>query len=72
MSYKTRDILERLLWTAIAATLANLGTGAFFNIDAWKSAAMAGCSALVTAVLAIARWRLAVLPNPGGAPDVSP
>jgi hypothetical protein len=61
------DCAERILWTAIAAGLANIGAATILGVDAWKAAVATGLAAGVNAVLVIARWRLSVLPDPGGA-----
>lgn len=60
-----RDLLERLVWTFVAAAAGNLGAAPFLDVDAVNAAAMAGVGALISAVLIIARARLAVLPDPG-------
>lgn len=60
-----RTCIEWLLWTFVAAVTSNLAGAAVIGVDAWKAAALAGLAALVGGVLAIARWRLSVLPNPG-------
>lgn len=68
-----RDMLERLFWTFVSAFLGALAGAAALSldVDALQAAALAGCGALINAVLVIARWRLSVLPNPGeGMPGV--
>lgn len=62
-----RDLLERILWTFVAAFLGALTGAAVLSLDvtALQAAAMAGLGAVANAVLVIARWRLSVLPNPG-------
>lgn len=70
-----RDLLERLVWTFVAAflttLLAALAAGATGSIDlsaiqsALAAAALAGLIAVGNFVLIIARWRLSILPNPG-------
>lgn len=84
---KLRDAFERLLWTFVAGFLgALLGSpilvamielAAGVDVDlsiistALISALLAGLVAVANAILIIARWRLAVLPNPGdGAPGL--
>lgn len=66
-SIRTRDIAERVFWTFIVASLTNLVGVTLLGVDVWKGAAMAGLTAVINAVIAIARWRLSVLPDPGGA-----
>lgn len=62
-----RDLLERLVWTFVAAFLGALTGAAVLSLDvtALQAAAMAGLGAVANAVLVIARWRLSVLPDPG-------
>lgn len=70
-----RDLLERLVWTFVAAFLTTLlaalaaGAGGAIDLSAIQSAAaaaaLAGLIAVGNFVLVIARWRLSVLPNPG-------
>lgn len=62
-----RDLLERILWTFVAAFLGALTGAAVLSLDvsALQAAAMAGLGAVANAVLVFARWRLSVLPNPG-------
>lgn len=78
---KVRDALERLFWTFSAAFLGSLlgapvllaVTEAVSDVSidvnalemALVAATMAGLTAVANAVLILARWRLAVLPNPG-------
>jgi hypothetical protein len=67
VSIRTRDILERMFWTFVTASLTNLAAATFIDVSAWKLAVLAGLTALVNAVVAIGRWRLSVLPDPGAA-----
>lgn len=62
-----RDLLERLVWTFVAAFVGALTGAAVLSLDvtALQAAAMAGLGAVANAVLVIARWRLSVLPDPG-------
>lgn len=62
-----RDLLERILWTFVAAFLGALTGAAVLSLDvtALQAAAMAGLGAVANAVLVFARWRLSVLPDPG-------
>ena len=78
---RARDLAERLVWTFIAAFLSSLlgapvvldviESVANVTIDisagqaALISATFAGLTAVGNFLLLIARWRLAVLPNPG-------
>ena len=67
------DLAERVLWTVVASGLGALAAFALVDIDALQGAAVAGLAGGINAVLVIARWRLAVLPDPGaglpGAPS---
>jgi hypothetical protein len=79
---KLRDALERLLWTFVAAFLgallgspilvevieasANVSVDLSLLSTALVSAVLAGLVAVANAILIIARYRLSVLPNPGG------
>lgn len=69
MSSKTRDFLERLLWTFVAAFLGILVPASVSDLSAWQSilasAALAGGVAVANSVLIFARYRLSVLPDPG-------
>lgn len=67
MTIRTRDIAERVFWTFIVAALANLVGVTFLDVEIWKGAAMAGLSAVINIVVAIGRWRLSILPDPGAA-----
>lgn len=62
-----RDLLERILWTFVAAFVGALTGAAVLSLDvtALQAAAMAGLGAVANAVLVFARWRLSVLPDPG-------
>lgn len=70
-----RDLLERLVWTFVAAFLTTFlaalaaGAGGAIDLSAIQSAAaaagLAGLIAVGNFVLIVARWRLSVLPNPG-------
>lgn len=62
---RLRDVLERLVWTVVAAVLTNLASVSLLDLVAWKAAVMAGLNGLVTYVLVVARYRLSVLPDPG-------
>lgn len=57
--------LERIVWTFINAAIVNLGSAALLDVDAWKGAALAGGTAVLTYLSLIARTRLSVLPDPG-------
>lgn len=67
MTIRALDILERTFWTAVAAALVAVPSVAVLDVEAWKAAAGAAATSVVTSVLAIARWRLSVLPDPGTA-----
>ena len=58
-------VLEKLFWTFVAAVLTNLGSAAILDLDVWKAAVLSGVNAATTFVLLVARYRLAVLPDPG-------
>lgn len=62
---KWTDLVERVIWSFVAAALTNIAGAAVLGVDVWKAAALAGLTAAVSAVLVIARWRLSVLPDPG-------
>lgn len=73
-SVQWRDIGERAFWTFIAAFCAALVgpgvadlVGFTYELSAVQAAFGSGVTALVTFVLAIARWRLSILPEPGRA-----
>lgn len=59
------DLVERVVWTTIAAGLGALVAAPLISIDALEAAIVAALGGAVNAVLVIARWRLAVLPDPG-------
>ncbi len=78
---RARDLIERIVWTFVAAFLGSL-VGAplvlqvlegladvSIDISALQamlvSATFAGVTAAANVVLVIARWRLSVLPDPG-------
>lgn len=70
---RVRDLLERIVWTAVAAALTAVVGAPILDVEAWRAAAFAGGTAAATAVLVIARWRLAILPDPGaGLPGIRP
>ena len=46
---------KRTFWTAVAAVLSAVPSGAFLNVAAWKAAVTAGITTIVTAVLVVAR-----------------
>lgn len=64
---RTRDLLERVVWTGVASAATNLGGAVVFGVAVWKAAALTAIAPSVNAVLIIARWRLSVLPDPGAA-----
>lgn len=64
---RTRDIAERVFWTFVVGALANLVGVTLLDVDLWKGAVMAGLAAVINAILAIGRWRLSILPDPGAA-----
>lgn len=59
------DLLERLLWTVLAAFLGGLTVGGLVDISAIDAAIVAGATAGVNFLTIVARARLAVLPDPG-------
>lgn len=63
--YRVVDLLERVLWSSVSAGLGTLVAGPLFDIDAVAAAGVAAAAGAINAVLVIARWRLAVLPDPG-------
>ena len=68
---RTRDLIERVVWTAIAAALTALIGAPILDVEEWRAAALAGGTSAITAILVIARWRLSILPDPGaGLPKV--
>lgn len=62
-----RDLAERCLWTFVAAAISAAAVGSALSLDlaVWQSAALAGGAAVANVVLAYARLRLSVLPDPG-------
>lgn len=73
-SVQWRDIAERIFWTFVAGFLGALtasplaqALGMDLSLTALQSAFVAGVAAVATFVLALARWRLSVLPDPGAA-----
>jgi hypothetical protein len=62
-----RDLAERCVWTFVSAAIGAAAIGSALSLDlaVWQSAALAGGAAVANVVLAYARQRLAVLPNPG-------
>ncbi len=78
---RARDLIERIVWTFVAAFLGSL-LGAPLVLEVLEgladvsidisalqamlvSATFAGVTAAANVVLVIARWRLSVLPDPG-------
>lgn len=55
------DIAERMAWTAVQAGLASLTIGSLFGLAAWKGAAIAGGSAVLSLLKGLAASRLGVL-----------
>jgi len=49
------DWSKRTLWTAAAAVLSAIPSGALLDVVAWKAAVTAGLTTLATAVLVVAR-----------------
>lgn len=66
-SIRTRDIVERVGWAFVVGSLTNLAGVTLLGVEAWKGAVLAGLTAVINAILAVARWRLSVLPDPGAA-----
>jgi hypothetical protein len=64
---RIRDLVERVVWTAVTSVLTNLLGALAFGVAAWKAALLAAIAPTLNAVLVIARWRLSVLPDPGAA-----
>lgn len=64
---RVKDIIERVFWAGVVGALTNLAGVTVLGVEAWKGAVLAGLTAVVNAVIAIARWRLSVLPDPGAA-----
>ena len=48
---------KRTFWTAVAAVLSAIPSGALLDVVAWKAAVTAGLTTLATAVLVVARQR---------------
>jgi len=46
---------KRTFWTAVAAVLSAVPSGALLDVAAWKAAVTAGITTLATAVLVVAR-----------------
>jgi hypothetical protein len=59
------DLVERVFWTIVASGLGALAAAPLIDLDAVQGAVIAALSGGINAVLVIARWRLAVLPDPG-------
>jgi hypothetical protein len=59
------DFCERIFWTIVASGLGALAAAPLIDLDAAQGALIAAMSGGINAVLVIARWRLAVLPDPG-------
>lgn len=69
------QVLERIVWTFIAAAGAGLLGGPLLGVSTWQAAGVAGLAAVINFVTLYARQRLSVLPDPGdGLPgfEVSP
>lgn len=49
------DFARRTFWTAVAAVLSAIPSGALLDVVAWKAAVTAGLTTLATAVLVVAR-----------------
>lgn len=49
------DFARRTFWTAIAAALSAVPSGAVLDVTVWKAAATAGITTIITAVLVLAR-----------------
>ena len=45
----------RTMWSAVAAVLGSMAGAAVFDVTAWKAAAMAGLTTLMSALLVYAR-----------------
>lgn len=68
---RVRDLAERVVWTVVASGLSSLVGVAFIDLSAAKAAALTGLAGGLNALTIIARWRLAVLPDPGaGLPGI--
>lgn len=53
------DWVERTAWTAVAAVLSAIPSGAILDVAAWKAAATAGITTVFTALLVVARQKAA-------------
>lgn len=53
------DWARRTFWTAVAAVLSAIPSGALLEVEAWQAAATAGLTTLATALLVIARQQAA-------------
>ena len=62
---RVRDLLERMLWTAVSAAGGALVGAAIFDFNAWEAAVTAAFTSVINLLTIIARWRLSALPNPG-------
>lgn len=62
---RIRDLFERVFWTVVASGLGALAAAPLVDLDAIQGAVIAALAGGINAVLVIARWRLAVLPDPG-------
>lgn len=71
MKIRTKDVTERVFWTFVVGALSNLLGVTLLDIELWKAAVLAGLSAVLTYMLALGRWRLSVLPDPGAAVAVA-
>lgn len=72
---KIPQVLERIVWTFVAAVGGGLLGGPLLGVSAWQAAGVAGLAAAVNTVTIYARKRLSILPDPGdGLPglEVSP
>jgi hypothetical protein len=58
-------ILERILWSAVAAGGGALVGVPLLGIEVWQAAGVAALGAVVNGVTQLARYRLSVLPDPG-------
>ncbi|HET7488564.1 MAG TPA: hypothetical protein VFJ85_11595 [Acidimicrobiales bacterium] len=73
-SIRLADMAERLFWTFVAGFTSALvspplaqAAGIHLSLTVLDSAVLAGVTAAVNFVTLVARWRLAVLPDPGTA-----
>lgn len=64
---KTRDFLERLVWTfVVTTTTTTIGNGILgLDLELWKMAALQGVGAVIQSIVLLARYRLSMLPSPG-------